>query len=87
MKILESGNYFMNLEVCDLCHKKEPNRRFKIKMSTIGYGIGLCDLWKPYEKVCVCEDCAEKLFGIKSTKTRMKEITDMLQATTVNKGE
>jgi hypothetical protein len=24
----------MVLEFCDLCHKKEPNRRFKIKMST-----------------------------------------------------
>ncbi len=85
----------MNLELCDLCHKKEPNRRFKIKMSTkgyyreTGYGVGLCDLWKPYEKICVCEDCAEKLFGIKSTKTRLKEMTDMLQATTVTvkKGE
>lgn len=85
----------MNLELCDLCHKKEPNKRFKIKMSAKGYyrkteyGTWWCDLWKPYEKICVCEDCAEKLFGIKSTKTRLKEITDMLQATTVtvNKGE
>lgn len=38
---------------------------------------------KQNEKICVCEDCAEKLFGIKSTKTRLKEITDMLRATTV----
>lgn len=79
----------MNLELCDLCRKKEPNKRFKIKMSAKGYyrkteyGIWWCDLWKPYEKICVCEDCAEKLFGIKSTKTRLKEITDMLRATTV----
>lgn len=35
------------------------------------------------KKICVCEDCAEKLFGIKSTKTRLKEITDMLRATTL----
>lgn len=27
----------MNLELCDLCHKKEPNKRFKIKMSAKGY--------------------------------------------------
>lgn len=46
----------MNLELCDLCHKKEPNKRFKIKMSAKGYyrkteyGIWWCDLWKPYEK-------------------------------------
>lgn len=79
----------MNLKLCDLCHKKEPNKRFKIKMSAKGYyrkteyGIWWCDLWKPYEKICVCEDYAEKLFGIKSTKTRLKEITDMLRATTV----
>ena len=52
----------MNLELCDLCHKKEPNKRFKIKMSAKGYyrkteyGIWWCDLWKPYEKICVCED-------------------------------
>lgn len=85
----------MVLELCDLCHKKEPNRRFKIKMSTKGYyretayGIWWCDLWKPYEKICVCEDCAEKLFGIKSAKTRRKEMADILQTATltVNKGE
>lgn len=85
----------MNLELCDLCHKKEPNKRFKIKMSTKGYyreteyGIRWYDLWKPYEKICVCEDCAEKLFGIKSTKTRLKEIADISQIATltVNKGE
>lgn len=47
------------------------------------------DLWKPYEKICVCEDCAEKLFGIKSTKTRLKEIADISQVATLtaNKGE
>lgn len=77
----------MNLELCDLCHKKEPNRRFKIKMSTTEYGVGLYDLWKPYKKICICEDCAEKLFGSKSTETWLKEITDMLQATTINKKE
>lgn len=85
----------MNLELCDLCHKKEPNKRFKIKMSAKGYyrkteySIWWCNLWKPYEKICVCEDCAEKLFGIKSTKTRLKEITDILRTATVtvDKGE
>lgn len=70
----------MKIELCDLCEKKEPNRRFKIKMSKkgyyhdTGYGIGWCDLWQPYKKICVCEDCAEKLFGIKSSATMTLEI-------------
>lgn len=46
----------MKIELCDLCEKKEPNRRFKIKMSKkgyyqdTGYGIWWCDLWQPYKK-------------------------------------
>ena len=35
-KILR-GKINMNLELCDLCRKKEPNKRFKIKMSAKGY--------------------------------------------------
>lgn len=27
----------MNVEVCDLCKNKEPNKKFKIKMSRKGY--------------------------------------------------
>lgn len=70
----------MNVEVCDLCKSKEPNKRFKVKLSRkgyyqrTGYGIGWVNLWQPYQKIAVCEDCAEKLFGIKSSKTIMEEI-------------
>ena len=38
------------------------------------YGLGWFNIWQPYEKICVCEDCAEKLFGIKSDKTRKEEM-------------
>lgn len=27
----------MDVEVCDLCKNKEPNKKFKIKMSRKGY--------------------------------------------------
>lgn len=46
----------MNVEVCDLCKSKEPNKRFKVKMSRkgcyliTGYGIRWTDLWQPYQK-------------------------------------
>lgn len=72
----------MNVEICDLCESKEPNKRFKVKMSRrgcyqrTGYGIRWTDLWQPYQKIVVCEDCAEKLFGIKSGKTIMKEFIE-----------
>lgn len=41
-----------------------------------GYGIGWVNLWRPYKRIYVCEDCAEKLFGIKSNKTIVKEIAN-----------
>lgn len=72
----------MNIEVCDLCKSKESNKRFKVKMSRKGYyqrtgcGMRWTDLWQPYQKIAICEDCAEKLFGIKSSKTIMKEILE-----------
>lgn len=43
-----------------------------------GYGIEWCDLWQPYKKICVCEDCAEKLFGIKSSATMTLEIINSI---------
>lgn len=70
----------MNVEVCDLCKSKEPNKRFKVKMSRKGCyqrtscGIKWTDLWQPFQKIAVCEDCAEKLFGIKSSKTIREKI-------------
>lgn len=72
----------MNIEVCDLCKNKEPNKRFKVKMSRkgcyqrTGYGIRWTDMWQPYEKISICEDCAEKLLGIKSQRTFMNEIIE-----------
>lgn len=72
----------MNVEICDLCKSKESNKRFKVKMSRkgyyqrTGYGIGWVNLWQPYQKIAVCEDYAEKLFGIKSSKTVMKEFIE-----------
>lgn len=70
----------MHKEVCDLCKEKEPNHQFKIKMSKKGfhektcYGWNWIDSWKPYKRIVICEDCAEKLFFIKSQKTLAKEI-------------
>lgn len=69
----------MNIEICDVCGNKESNKKFKIKMSRkgcyqkTGCGVRWVDIWQPYEKISICEDCAEKLFGIKSSKTRLEE--------------
>ncbi len=62
----------MNIELCDLCKEKEANRKFKIKTSKKGYyqriasGMKRCNSWKPYEKIYICDNCARKLFSIKS---------------------
>ena len=73
----------MKVEVCDLCKKKEPNKRFKVKMSRrgcyqrTGYGIKWNSrIWNPYKTISICEDCAEKLFGIKTDSTILKEIQE-----------
>lgn len=58
----------MLLELCDICNKKEADKRFKVKKSD------RCCGWNPYEKIAVCEDCGEKLLGIKSRKTILDEI-------------
>lgn len=52
----------MIIETCDLCKGKEPNHKFKIKMSRkgyyqrAGYGIRWVNLWQPYERISICED-------------------------------
>lgn len=81
----------MKVEVCDLCKKNEPNKKFKVKMSSRGHmertGYGMrwnSRIWNPYEKISICEDCAEKLFGIKSSNTRTKEIVELLTKGRVN---
>lgn len=72
----------MIIETCDLCKGKEPNHKFKIKMSRkgyyqrTGYSGRWVNLWRPYERITICDDCAEKLFGIKSDKTIINEIID-----------
>lgn len=40
------------------------------------YGCRWVNIWQPYERVIICEDCAEKLFGIKSNKTIVNEIAN-----------
>lgn len=63
----------MTVELCDLCEKKEANKKFKVKMSCKSK-YGYADFWKPYKDIVICEDCAEKLFGIKTDKTRLREL-------------
>lgn len=73
------------VEICDICHEKQPDERFKVKMSRKGYyqstnhGIHWTNLWQPYKQISICEDCAEKLLNIKSSKTYMNEIINSLQ--------
>ena len=77
------------IEVCDVCHSKRPDKRFKVKMSKrgqlvrTGYGSKWdTSLWQPYERIGICEDCAEKLLGVKSQKTFMNEIIENIQKQT-----
>lgn len=58
----------MLIELCDVCMKNHASKRFKIKRSNKYFD------WEPYVKVAVCEECGEKLLGIKSNKTLMDEI-------------
>ena len=76
----------MTKEVCDLCKKGTPIYRFKVKISKKGYlekssyGIAWVDLWTPYRKIVICEECAEKLFAIKSGYTRLMELVPEVTA-------
>lgn len=67
----------MYLKVCDLCKVREPNRKFKVKMSKQVDSIK--DIWSFYERVSICEDCAEKLLGIKSNATIVNEIVENIR--------
>lgn len=58
-------------EVCDICKENQPDKRFKIKMSRrgvylrTGYGSKFdAQLWQPYERISICNECAEKVLGI-----------------------
>lgn len=65
----------MNKRICDVCENNDASTSYKIKKSTLGRhytggsgarGIVYC--WGLYEKIDVCEDCAEKILGI-TTRT------------------
>lgn len=68
------------LEVCDLCKTREPNRKFKVKMSKQIDRIK--DIWSFYKRVSICEDCAENLLGIKSNATIVNEIVENIREQT-----
>lgn len=68
------------LEVCDLCKAREANRKFKVKMSKKIDCIK--DIWSFYEKVSICEGCAEKLLGVKSSATIVNEIVENIREQT-----
>ena len=80
--LVRKGEIMSVFELCDVCHAKEPSKKFKVKMSRkgcyqrTGYGIRWTDMWQPYKTISICEDCAEKLLGIKSNKTFVKEIVE-----------
>lgn len=50
-------------EICDVCKKNDADKKYKIKRSVKGYGY-LGYIWEPYEKIVICDECAEKLFGV-----------------------
>lgn len=57
-------------EICDICKKNDADKKFKIKRSVKGYRLGagyLGYIWSPYEKIVICNECADKLFGVSSS--------------------
>lgn len=58
-------------ELCDICEKNDVNVRYKIKKSRKGtwedMGVSWFfdkDRWQPYQEIVICDECAEKLFGV-----------------------
>lgn len=54
-------------EICDVCQKNDADKRYKIKQSAKCYMTGAAHLdriWSPYEKIVICNECAEKLFSV-----------------------
>ena len=59
-------------EICDICKKNDADKRFKVKRSAKAYGYltgKLAYFWTPYEKIAICDECAEKLFNIAKSNT------------------
>lgn len=62
-------------EICDVCKKNDANVKYKIKKSRKGMYVRgsncikwVGDIWQPWERIMICDECAEKLFGTKSNK-------------------
>lgn len=70
----------MIVKLCDLCKKGTPDKRFKVKMSTKNhcYTSGVSGGFTPYRKIEICEDCAEKLFGIESYKSFLNRLIEKM---------
>ena len=59
-------------EICDVCKKNDADKRFKIKRSIREYSLiggKLSYFWEPYEKIAICDECAEKLFSVVGNNT------------------
>ena len=60
-------------EICDVCKKNNADKRFKVKRSVRAYEYynnrKLAYFWTPYEKIAICDECAEKLFNIAKSNT------------------
>lgn len=63
----------MKVYICDLCKQKKADHRFKVKHAKRVWGE---DWYTGYERVEVCEKCAEKLFSIPSYETQIKYMTN-----------
>lgn len=61
----------MDKRICDVCDKNEANTSYKVKKSTLGRhhtggsgARGIVYDWGLYEKIDICDECAEKLLGV-----------------------
>ena len=50
-------------EICDVCKKNDVDQRFKIKRKVKYDWLGC---WSKWSNIEICNECAEKLFGIAS---------------------
>lgn len=59
-------------EICDVCHNNDADTKYKIKKSRKGMYVRspnlikwVGDIWQPWEKIMICDECAKKIFSIK----------------------
>lgn len=50
-------------EICDVCKKNDAVQRFKVKRKV---KYNWVDCWSKWNNIVICNECAEKLFGIAS---------------------